>query len=226
MSADEIHELGLREVALIRNEMEMVMEQVEFNGSLKDFFKFIRNSKSLMPFGRAEEVTSNFNSIYEKIKPQVDQLFELKPITAFEIKRVEAFREASAAAQYNSGSLDGKRPRVFYVPIPDVSQYNLYTDEALFLHEVIPRHHFQISLQQENKDLPNFRKNLFYSTFSGGWALYTESLGKELGLYEDPYQYFWNVEYGNASRYQVGSRFRFTRKRLELGRGHCIFIRK
>ena len=116
MSADEIHELGLREVARIRNEMEMVMEQVEFKGSLKDFFKFIRNSKSLMPFGRAEEVISNFNSIYEKIKPQVDQLFELQPKTAFEIKRVEAFREASAAAHYNSGSLDGTRPGVSMSP--------------------------------------------------------------------------------------------------------------
>lgn len=190
MSADEIHELGLREVARIRNEMEMVMEEVEFKGSLKDFFKFIRNSKSLMPFTRAEEVISNFNSIYEKIKPQVDQLFELQPKTPFEIKRVEAFREASAAAHYNSGSLDGTRPGIFYVPIPDVTQYNVYTDEALFLHEAIPGHHFQISLQQENKDLPSFRKNLFYSAFSEGWALYTESLGRELGLYDDPYQYF------------------------------------
>ena len=190
MSADEIHKLRLREVARIKDEMEKVMEQVDFKRSLKDFFEYVRNNKSLMPYRQPEQVISNFNKIHEKIKPKVDQLFDLQPKTPFKIKRVEAFREASAAAHYNSGSLDGTRPGVFYVPIPNVSQYNVYTDEALFLHEAIPGHHFQISLQQEYKNLPSFRKNLFYNSFSEGWALYTESLGKELGLYMDPYQYF------------------------------------
>jgi uncharacterized protein (DUF885 family) len=143
-----------------------------------------------MPFSDPQEVIDNFNSMYEKIKPNIDRLFSLQPKTPFEIRRVEAFREASAAAHYNSGSLDGTRPGIFYVPIPDVKQYNVYSDEDLFLHEAIPGHHFQISLQQENQDLPDFRKNLFYSAFSEGWALYTESLGEELDLYKDPYQYF------------------------------------
>jgi uncharacterized protein (DUF885 family) len=122
--------------------------------------------------------------------PQLNKLFDTKPKTPFEIRRTEAFREASASAEYNQGSVDGTRPGIFYVPIPDVTNYNIYSDESLFLHEAIPGHHYQISLQQENTDLPDFRKILWYSGYGEGWALYTESLGKELGLYTDPYQYF------------------------------------
>ncbi|MGB0839601.1 MAG: DUF885 domain-containing protein, partial [Chitinophagales bacterium] len=99
-------------------------------------------------------------------------------------------REASASAEYNPGSTDGTRPGVFYVPIPKVKEYNTLSDEDLFLHEAIPGHHYQISLQQEDEDLPEFRRTLWYSSYGEGWALYCESLGKELGLYTDPYQYF------------------------------------
>jgi uncharacterized protein (DUF885 family) len=106
------------------------------------------------------------------------------------VRRTEAFREASASAEYNPGSLDGTRPGIFYVPIPDIAEYNFFADEDLFLHEAIPGHHYQISLQQENADLPKFRRILWYSAYGEGWALYCESLGKELGLYTDPYQYF------------------------------------
>ena len=190
MDADSIYQLGLSEVARIRGEMEKVREKVGFEGDLNAFFEHVRTKPELMPFSDPQEVIDNFNSMYEKIKPNIDRLFSLQPKTPFEIRRVEAFREASAAAHYNSGSLDGTRPGIFYVPIPDVKQYNVYSDQDLFLHEAIPGHHFQISLQQENQDLPDFRKNLFYSAFSEGWALYTESLGEELDLYKDPYQYF------------------------------------
>ncbi|MCH8128216.1 DUF885 domain-containing protein, partial [candidate division KSB1 bacterium] len=86
--------------------------------------------------------------------------------------------------------LDGKSPGVFYTPNPDVTKYNTYSDESLFLHEAIPGHHYQISLTQENEDLPKFRKTIWNSAYGEGWALYAESLGKELGLYTDPYQYF------------------------------------
>ena len=122
--------------------------------------------------------------------PKVNSLFGLQPKTPFEVRRTESFRENSASAEYNPGSLDGTRPGIFYVPIPDVSKYNYFSDEDLFLHEAIPGHHFQISLQQENLSLPSFRKSLWYSAYGEGWALYSESLGKELGLYDDPYQYF------------------------------------
>lgn len=190
MNADEIHELGLKEVARILAEMEKVKAQVGFEGSLKEFFDFVRNNKELMPYTEPQQIIDNFNAIHEKMKPQLEKLFGNKPKTPFVVKQTEKFREASASAEYNPGSLDGTRPGVFYTPIPDATQYNVFSDEALFLHEAIPGHHYQISLTQENEDLPDFRKTLWYSAYGEGWALYTENLGKELGLYTDPYQYF------------------------------------
>ncbi|WP_024481526.1 DUF885 domain-containing protein [Cellulophaga baltica] len=190
MTADEIHQLGLSEVARISSEMEKIKKDVGFEGDLKAFFDFVRSKKELMPFTSPEQVIENFKVIHEKMKPQVDKLFGKQPKTPFEVRRTEAFREASASAEYNPGSIDGTRPGIFYTPIPDVTKYNMYSDEDLFLHEAIPGHHFQISLTQENKELPKFRKTLWYSAYGEGWALYTESLGKELGLYTDPYQYF------------------------------------
>ena len=190
MSADSIFELGKREVARISAEMETVKNMVGFTGDLKSFFNHVRTDKALMPFKTPAEVLSNFNAIHEKMKPKLIQLFNKVPKTAFEVRKTESFREASASAEYNSGSLDGTRPGIFYVQVPDVKIYNLYSDESLFLHEAIPGHHYQISLQQENDSLPQFRRTLWYSAYGEGWALYTESLGKELGLYTDPYQYF------------------------------------
>ncbi|SDG69748.1 DUF885 domain-containing protein [Winogradskyella thalassocola] len=190
MTADEIHELGLKEVARILAEMEKVKEQVGFEGDLKAFFNAVRSNKALMPYTTPEEVIANFNTIHNKMKPQLNELFANKPKAAFIVKQTEKFREASASAEYNPGSADGTRPGVFYVPIIDASAYNVFSDEALFLHEAIPGHHYQISLTIENEDLPEFRKSLWYSAYGEGWALYTESLGKELGLYTDPYQYF------------------------------------
>jgi uncharacterized protein (DUF885 family) len=187
---EEIHKLGLREVARLKAEMEKVKNQVGFKGTIVEFFDYVRNKKELMPFKKPEEVIANFNAIHQKIKPNVDKLFALQPKTAFEVRRVEAFREKTASAEYIQGAADGSRPGVFYVPIPDVAKYNYYGDEDLFLHEAIPGHHFQISLQQENKELPDFRRFNWFGAYGEGWALYTESLGSELGLYEDPYQYF------------------------------------
>ena len=190
MTADEIHNLGLSEVARILSEMEKVKTQVGFKGELKDFFNFVRENKELMPYTTPKQIIDNFNAIHDKMKPQLEKLFGNKPKTPFVVKQTEKFREASASAEYNPGSLDGTRPGVFYTPIPDATKYNVFSDEALFLHEAIPGHHYQISLTQENQDLPDFRKTLWYSAYGEGWALYTENLGKELGLYTDPYQYF------------------------------------
>lgn len=187
---EEIHELGLKEVARLKAEMEKVKQQVGFEGSIVEFFDYVRNKPELKPFKKPEEVIANFEAIHQKIKPNVDKLFSLQPKTPFEIRRTEAFREKTASAEYIQGSADGTRPGIFYVPIPDVKNYNYYGDEDLFLHEAIPGHHFQISLQQENKELPDFRKFNWFGAYGEGWALYTESLGKELGLYSDPYQYF------------------------------------
>nr|WP_222985037.1 DUF885 domain-containing protein [[Muricauda] meishanensis] len=190
MTADEIHKLGLSEVARIRSEMEKIKEQVGFEGDLKAFFDFVRSNRQLMPYTDAQQVIDNFNEIHDRMKPQLEKLFDMKPKTPFEVRRTEAFREKSASAEYNPGSLDGTRPGIFYVPIPNAEEYNVYSDESLFLHEAIPGHHYQISLTQENDDLPKFRKTLWYSGYGEGWALYSESLGKELGLYTDPYQVF------------------------------------
>ncbi len=190
MTADEIHQLGLSEVSRISSEMEKVKEQVGYKGDLKSFFDYVRNNKELMPFSEPQQVVDNFNTIHERMKPQIEALFDLKPKTPFEVRRTEAFRENSASAEYSQGSLDGTRPGIFYVPIPNASTYNTYSDESLFLHEAIPGHHYQISLTQESDELPEFRKTLWYSGYGEGWALYCESLGKELGLYTDPYQYF------------------------------------
>lgn len=190
MTPEEIHELGLKEVARLKAEMEKVKTQVGFTGTIKEFFDYVRSKKELMPFTKPEEVIANFEKIHKIIKPNVDKLFSLQPKTAFQIKRTEAFREKTASAEYIQGAADGSRPGTFYVPIPDVTKYNFYADEDLFLHEAIPGHHFQMSLQQENQALPDFRKFNWFGAYGEGWALYTESLGKELGLYNDPYQYF------------------------------------
>lgn len=190
MTADEIHELGLREVARIRSEMEKTKNEIGFKGDLDAFFNHVRTNKDLMPFTERSQVIAFYDSIHNVMKPQINKLFGKQPKTPFEVRRTEPFREKSAAANYNSGSLDGTRPGIFYTPIPDVEKYNVFDKEDLFLHEAIPGHHFQISLAQENDELPDFRKTLWYSAYGEGWALYTESMGKELGLYKDPYQYF------------------------------------
>jgi len=190
LTADEIHTLGKREVARILEEMEEAKNQIGFKGDIKAFFEFIRNSPEQMPFLEPQGVIDNFNQIKERINDKLDKVFELKPKADFVVRRTEAFREASASAEYVPGTKDASRPGIFYVPIPNVSKYNKFADEALFLHEAIPGHHYQLSLQQENKTLPEFLHPESLGVFVEGWALYAESLGKELGLYDDPIQYF------------------------------------
>lgn len=193
MTAEEIFQLGKKEVARILGEMEQVKDEVGFEGDMIAFFDFVRNNEELMPYQDPQEVIDHFNSIHERMKPQLEKLFDLKPKIDFEVRRTEAFREKSTGPHYRPGSDDGTRPGVFYVSIPDVEKYNKAMDESLFLHEAIPGHHYQISLTQENMDLPEFRKTLWFNGYGEGWALYTEALGKELGLYTDPYQYFGNL---------------------------------
>jgi uncharacterized protein (DUF885 family) len=190
---DEIYNTGVSEVARLRGEMEKVKEQVGFKGDLKKFFDYVNNDKKFMPYKTPEEVIEGFNAINRKMEPQLKQLFNLIPRSKFEVRHTEAFRAASASAEYNIGSPDGSRPGVFYVPILDAKTFNYTGMETLFLHEAIPGHHYQTSLQMENEDLPKFRRFLWYGAYGEGWALYTESLGKELGLYTDPYQYFGHL---------------------------------
>lgn len=190
MSAEEIFQIGEREVARIRGEMEKVKAQVGFKGDLKAFFDYVRTDRKFMPFKKPEEVTGWYASLETTMKPQLNKMFDLTPKSKFEVRRTEAFREASASAEYVQGTADGSRPGVFYVPVPDATKANVVGGEALFLHEAIPGHHYQVSLQQEDTNLPAFRRFLWYGAYGEGWALYSESLGRELGLYTDPYQYF------------------------------------
>src|SRR6185503_19459777 len=190
MNAEEIHQLGLREVARLLGEMNRVRERVGFQGDMKAFFEHVRTRKESRPFSEPEEVIDNFQSIHRRRQPFVERLFSVTPKTPFEIRRTEALREATASAEWSFGSLDATRPGIFYVPIPNVREYNVVRDESLFLHEAIPGHHYQFSLQRENARLPTFRRVIELSAFGEGWGLYCESLGKELGLYDDPYQYF------------------------------------
>ena len=186
----EIHALGLREVARLRAEMERMKTELGFKGTLREFFESLKHDPKAMPFKTAEEVLAGFRNIQDTIDPNLKKMFGRTPKTPFEIRRTEAFREASASAEYNQGSPDGSRPGIFYVPLPKPAEYNVTQGmESLFLHEAIPGHHYQISLQQENTSLPKFRQFAGYGAMTEGWALYTESLGKELGLYKDPYQY-------------------------------------
>ena len=186
----EIYQTGLAEVARIRGEMERVKNETGFKGDLKAFFTYLKTDKKFMPYKSAEEVLDAFRKIQTTIDPNLQKMFGRTPKTAFEIRQTEAFRAASASAEYNQGSPDGSRPGVFYIPIVNASQFNTTSGmESLFLHEAIPGHHYQISLQQENNDLPKFRRFAWYGAMGEGWALYSESLGKELGLYTDPYQY-------------------------------------
>ncbi len=185
----EIHELGLQEVNRLRAEMEKVKVQVGFEGSLEEFLTFVKTDKKAMPYSSAEEILDGFNAILEKITPKLGAMFLHTPKTAFEIRQTEKYREASASAEYRQGTPDGERPGIFYIPIPDPTRFNVTSGmESLFLHEAIPGHHYQISLQQENKSLPKFMRFGWLGAYGEGWALYAESLGPELGLYTDPYQ--------------------------------------
>ncbi|MCC2546598.1 DUF885 domain-containing protein [Hymenobacter sp. BT175] len=187
---EEIYKTGLAEVARIRGEMEKVKAQVGYQGDLPGFFAALKKDPRLMPYKTPQQVLDAFHAIQAKIDPNLKKMFGRTPKTPFEIRQTEAFRAASASAEYNQGSPDGSRPGIFYIPIVDATTFNVTSGmESLFLHEAIPGHHYQISLQQENKDLPKFRQFAWYGAMGEGWALYTESLGKELGLYTDPYQY-------------------------------------
>jgi uncharacterized protein (DUF885 family) len=187
---EEIFNTGLSEVKRIREEMLKIMKQVKFAGTLDSFFTYTKTDPKFLPYQNAEEVLNAFRAIQEKIEPHLHNLFTLRPKTPFEIRQTEAFRAASAAPQYFSGLPDGSRAGIFYVPIVDAKKVTP-AEECVFLHEAIPGYHFQIMLQKENPRLPAFRKNGGNSGYVEGWGLYCESLGKQLGCYTDPYQYFY-----------------------------------
>ena len=187
---EDIYDIGLSEVKRIRGIMDSVKNAVGFKGDLPAFFEYMKNDKKFMPYKTPGEVLNAFHKIHDTMKPNLEKMFNHVPKTKFEIRQTEAFRAASASAEYNQGTPDGSRPGIFYVPILDATKFNTTSGmESLFLHEAIPGHHYQISLQQEDTTLPKFRRFGGQNAYVEGWALYCESLGKELGLFTDPYQY-------------------------------------
>ncbi len=193
MSAEEIHALGLKEVARIRNEMEKIKTQVAFKGALTDFLKTLETRPDLTPFKTDEEVLARFDSLNAKVKPQLAQLFGRAPKAPLEIRPVDKLIRDSASSHYILPAANGSRPGVFYAVIHDPLKYSTPSMSALFLHEGQPGHHFQMAIQQE-LTLPKFRRYLWYDAYGEGWALYAESLGRELGVYDDPYSYLGRLQ--------------------------------
>ncbi|HTL81632.1 MAG TPA: DUF885 domain-containing protein [Bacteroidia bacterium] len=187
---DEIYNTGVAEVERITHVMDSIKDKVGFKGDIKAFFEFMKTDKQFFPYKTPDEVLDAFRNIQKTIDPNLKKMFGRVPKTKFEIRQTEAFRAASASAEYQQGTADGSRPGIFYVPIIDATKFNTTSGmESLFLHEAIPGHHYQMSLQQEDTLLPDFRRYLWYGAYGEGWALYCESLGPELGLYTDPYQH-------------------------------------
>ena len=190
LTPEQIHQIGLDEVARITAEFEKVRAQVGFEGDLQAFFRFM-NEDARFAFQSEQDVLDQYNALRGRIEPTIPAQFSLLPKAGFEVKLVEPFRAASApAASYQAPSQDGTRPGVFYANAFNLPSRRTWETESIFLHEAIPGHHFQIALQQELSGLPAFRRFGGETAYVEGWGLYAESLGRDLGVYTDPYQYF------------------------------------
>lgn len=190
LSADAIHEMGLAEVQRIRGEMEAVMRKVGFDGTLAEWFDYVKTDERFY-FDNEEDLLDGYRAIEARMDKAVPRLFDIDPKAGFEVRPIEAFRAASSAgAMYQSPSPDGSRPGIFYVNTHNLKAQPKFGMETLFIHEAIPGHHFQNALQIELRDLPRFRRFGGYTAFGEGWALYAESLGKELGFFKDPMQWY------------------------------------
>ncbi len=194
LTADEIHNIGLSEVARLRTEMEAIKEEVEFGGTLQEFFVFMREDPQFYypntDKGREDYLAKNKLHL-DFINERLPEFFGRLPKSPLEVRRVEAFREQPGAAQhYRVGSPDGTRPGVFYAHMSDMSTLAIYQIEDIAYHEGNPGHHMQISIQQELTDVPRFRTQYRTTAYTEGWGLYAEWLAKEMGGYQDPYSQF------------------------------------
>jgi uncharacterized protein (DUF885 family) len=189
LTPEEIFQLGTAEIYRIKKEMERMRAASGFQGSLQEFSRYLAKNAPPGVTSR-DELIKGYEAIRQKVMPQLSKLFGRLPQATFEIRTVEQFREKSSPSQYAAATPDGSRPGVFYVNASGIEVNPRRPSEALFLHEAIPGHHFQISIQREQQRLPRFRRFVDYNAFVEGWALYAESLGPELGLYNKPSQYF------------------------------------
>jgi uncharacterized protein (DUF885 family) len=190
LSADQIHAIGLEQVARIHREMEVIKERVGFRGSLQDFFRHINTSDEFKypntEAGRQQYLT-DAKAFVAQVMEAAPRYFRRLPKALLEVRAVEPFRQATAAvAFYNRPSLDGSRPGIYYVNLADMTQVLKPQIEAISYHEGAPGHHFQSALAQELPDVPKFRRLGGYTAYGEGWGLYAERLGKEMGFYQDP----------------------------------------
>ena len=193
MTPEAIHALGLSEVKRITAEMEKAKTASGFKGSLAEFVAFLRTDKRFAPASR-DAMRDDFTAIDKRVLAVVGQDFSLVPKSPLEIRAVPAYKEMTeAAGSYQGGTPDGSRPGVFYYNAYDLPSRYSWGFETLFLHEGIPGHHFQISLAQESTGLPAFQRFGGNTAYVEGWALYSESLGYELGFYKDPYQNYGHL---------------------------------
>lgn len=190
LTADEIHNIGLKEVERIRGEMESLKDKIGFKGSLDEFNTFLKTDKQFY-YTDKKDLMDGFRSILSKMDSKLPQLFGKLPEAKYDLFEMEEFRAKSApAAYYYAAPLDRSRPGYFYVNTYNLSARPKYTMTALALHEAVPGHHLQISIAQELRNLPKFRRELGVTAFVEGWGLYAEYLGYETGMYEDLYQRF------------------------------------
>jgi len=190
LTPEEIHEIGKQEVARILDEMRQVMAEVGFEGDLQDFFEYVQVEDSFY-FESSDEVIAGYDALRERVKAALPDYFDLFPKADFEIRPVEEFRAQTAAgASYQPGTPDGSRPGVFYVNTFNLKAQPKFGMETLYIHEAEPGHHFAISIAQEIDGLPMFRRFGGETAYDEGWALYAESIGREMGLFTDPYQFY------------------------------------
>tara|TARA_Y100001001_G_scaffold87615_1_gene85746 strand:+ start:489 stop:2312 length:1824 start_codon:yes stop_codon:yes gene_type:complete len=198
LEPDYLHELGLSEVARIKNGLEQIKQEVGFEGTLNEFFDYVRTDEQFKPESR-EALTQSYYDIGEQVDEKIGEFFSLVPKTPLEIKPYEEYREKfEAGGSYNSGAPDGSRPGTFYFNAYDLPSRLTTGNVTLYLHEGAPGHHFQISLAQENTDLPAFMRFGGNTAYVEGWALYSETLGYEMGFFDDP----WN-RYGTLQDEQL-----------------------
>jgi uncharacterized protein (DUF885 family) len=190
MTAEEVHNLGLREVARIHSEMQAIMNEVGFTGTRPEFFEKLRTDPAMFHTSR-EDYLAEVQVVTDRMAERLPQYFGTLPKSDFIVKPVEAFREKSAGkAFYQSPSPDGSRPGTYYVNLYNLNDMSKTELEALAYHEAMPGHHLQRALQVEMEGLPAFRRFGGFTAYTEGWGLYSEELGKDMGFYTDPYSDF------------------------------------
>jgi uncharacterized protein (DUF885 family) len=195
MTPEEVFQVGMQEVDRIKKEMQTVLDEAHFKGSIKDFIQFLRNDPQFYPT-TGEQLLKEASYIAKKIDGQLPRLFGRLPRQPYGVEPVPDFLAPTyTGGRYNGASIHSKRAGFYWVNLYNLKSRTLYTLEALTLHEAVPGHHLQTALTQELENLPSFRRNLYINAFGEGWALYGEYLGYELGLYKDPYSRFGRLTY-------------------------------